>query len=167
MASCDAHIGIFWRVWDCGAANLVIDRSPFGEAEVYGEYLTHPRGHYDVCEGWRGLGARELARRGLPGAILGHEYEDFPRGRVVADLAGERFAVLADRSLHASPWPMRITDAFGLDSARCVFRTDEHYRTGLVRPCTRSLLYTRTTSGRHVRRKRIALSAVGRRGWAE
>lgn len=45
---------------------LVTDLTPLAEAEPYGAFLTHPRGHYEVWEGWRRLGPAGLARRGLP-----------------------------------------------------------------------------------------------------
>lgn len=86
-----------------------------------GDYLT-PRAHREVWEGWRGLRVHELAGRGLPGAVLRHKFEDFPRGRVMADRAGVWFTILAYRKLHAQPRPARIADAFGLDPARCTVR---------------------------------------------
>ena len=42
------HVGIFWEVPHGGATILVTDSVPLAEAEVYGDCLTHPRGHYEV-----------------------------------------------------------------------------------------------------------------------
>ena len=73
-------VGIFWVV----SGKLVIDSTPLGEAEPYGEHLTHPRSHYEVWEQWR-LGGR------VPGES---EYEEFPRGRVTYNTKTQRFTLL-------------------------------------------------------------------------
>lgn len=69
-------VGIFWRV----AGTLVVDRTPLSRAEPYGDCLTHGPGHYERWEAWQRLGARGLREQGYPGAILGTEYDDWPRG---------------------------------------------------------------------------------------
>ncbi len=126
----EPHLGIFWCVPNGGGFILLIDKVPLAEAEVYGDCLTHPRGHYEVWESWRRLGTRQRARRKPPSAVMIHEYEHFPRGRIVADGAGQCFTILADRKLHRPPFPAMIVDAFGLDPAFCILRADAHYRTG-------------------------------------
>jgi hypothetical protein len=104
MPHCDSHglpdafVGIFWGIPDGQTYTLVLDRTPLSEAEPYGEALTHPRGHYEVWEQWRRLGPAGLARRNLPTAIVWHEYEHFPRGRVVYRIREQHFIVYADRS---------------------------------------------------------------------
>lgn len=122
-------VGILWGVRGGErAVVLVTDLTPLAEAEPFGEFLTHPRGHYEVWEGWRRLGAAELAKRGLPAAIAWHEYEHFPRGRVVFHTVANRFTLYADRRLQTAPILARIFGAFGLDPARCEVRSDSHYR---------------------------------------
>jgi hypothetical protein len=111
---------------------LVIDSTPLSEAEIYGEFLTHPRGHYDVWENWRRLGPAGLASAGLPAAILWHEYEDFPRGRIVCHRETERFIIYADRRLQTAAFIRRIATAFALPPGRVDVRSDEHYRTRQV-----------------------------------
>jgi hypothetical protein len=128
-------VGIVWGVRDGrGPLLLVTDRTPLAAAEPYGEFLTHPRGHHDVWERWRRLGPAGLARRGLPAAIAWHEYEHFPRGRVVFDTATNRFTLLADRRLQTPRTLQRVLQAFGLDPARCAVRSDPHYRTAPLAP---------------------------------
>jgi hypothetical protein len=64
-ASKDAPcVGIYWGVPNQpGEISIVIDVSVLAEAEPYGDFLSHPRGHYDVWEAWRRLGPTRLARR--------------------------------------------------------------------------------------------------------
>lgn len=123
------HVGIFWEVPHGGATNLVTDSVPLAEAEVYGDCLTHPRGHYEVWETWRKLGSRELKRCGLPTAILQHEYEHFPRGRVVSDLTGTKFTIYADAKLQSAAFIEQVVQALSLRPDRCTVKSDGHYRT--------------------------------------
>jgi hypothetical protein len=122
-------VGIYWGVpSQAGEISIVIDVSVLAEAEPYGDFLTHPRGHYDVWEAWRRLGPARLARRGLPDAILMHEYEDFPRGRVVYDGDRKRFVIYADRKLQTPSSIIEIVRAFHLEAEAYVVQSDLHYR---------------------------------------
>ena len=123
-------VGIVWGVRDgAGPLLLVTDCTPLAGAEPYGGFLTHPGGHHDVWEGWRQLGPAGLALRGLPSLIAWHEYEHFPRGRVVFNTTTRRFTLYADRKLQAPGVLREVLRAFGLDAARCAVRPDPHYRT--------------------------------------
>jgi hypothetical protein len=103
--SVQPSVGIVWglRVGRVPMV-LVADRTPLAEAEPYGDYLTHPRGHYDVWEAWRRLGLTGLAYRGLPPGIVWHEYEYFPRGRVVFETRARRFVLYATASCGRHPY---------------------------------------------------------------
>jgi hypothetical protein len=90
-------VGIFWKIDEV----LLIDRSPLAQAELYADCLTHPDDHYELWEGWRGLGAQKLRTLGYPTIIMTTEYEDWPRGRVVYDIPHALFVIYADRRLHA------------------------------------------------------------------
>ena len=128
-------VGIVWGVRDgTGPLLLVTDRTPLAEAEPYGDYLTHPRGHHEVWEGWHRLGPAGLARRGLPALIAWHEYEHFPRGRAVFDTGTGRFTLYADRKLQAPGVLPAVLRALGLDPTRCLVRSDPHYRTRALTP---------------------------------
>jgi hypothetical protein len=81
----EPHVGIFWLL----NGKLLIDSVPLGEAEPYGDHLTHPRSHVDVWEQLR-LGGK------VPGES---EYEEFPRGRVMYNTKTQRFTLLADRCI--------------------------------------------------------------------
>jgi hypothetical protein len=122
-------VGIVWGVRDgSGPLRLLTDCTPLTEAEPYGDFLTHPRGHYEVWESWRRLGPGGLAKRGLPTVIIWHEYEHFPRGRVVFNTTTGRFTLYADRRLQAQGVLHKVLRAFELDPARCIVRPDPHYR---------------------------------------
>lgn len=121
-------VGIFWGVPDAGHTVLVTDRTSLAEAEVYGDSLTHPRGHYEVWEGWRRLGATTLRRRGLPPAIAAYEYETFPRGRIVYMRPQALFTLYADRRLQRPETVAELVQLFGLTGQRHVVRSDAHYR---------------------------------------
>ena len=123
-------VGIVWGIADGGnPLRLVTDLTPLAQAETYGDSLTHPAGHHDVWEGWRRLGPAGLARNGLPTLIAWHEYEHFPRGRIVFDTGTGRFTLYADRKLQAPSVAGAILHAFGLDPGLCDVRSDSHYRT--------------------------------------
>lgn len=123
------HVGIFWLLRGAGRASVLIcDATPLREAEPYGDCLGHPGGHFEVWEGWRRLGARGLAKLGLPSCIVNHEYEDFPRGRIVYQCDERRFIVYADPRLHAPVHRAAISSRFGLDASTVHFALDAHYR---------------------------------------
>jgi hypothetical protein len=63
------HVGIFWLI----SGKPLIDSTPLGEAERYGDFLTHPRGHAEV---WK-----QYQRNGIVSQEI--EYEEPPRGRVM------------------------------------------------------------------------------------
>lgn len=124
-------VGIVWCVRDGnGPRRIVIDSTPLGKAELYGDFLTYPQGHYEVWESWRQLGPAGLARRGLPTIIAWHEYEYLPRGRVVFDTRSSRFTIYADLKLQASGTLCRMLGAFNLGSVLRDVRSDRHYLTG-------------------------------------
>lgn len=128
----EPSIGIFWSVPAGQGAALVTDKSALAESEVYGEFLTHPRGHYDVWEGWRSRGPAWLAGRGLPTSIMWREYEDCPRGRIVFHNPSGLFVVYADPSLQNAKAVAMIVAAFGLGRVRYEVRGDGHYCTSPV-----------------------------------
>jgi hypothetical protein len=126
-----AAVGIVWDVRDGhGPRRLVIDGVSLVEAEPYGDFLTHPRGHYEVWEGWRQLGPAGLVRRGLPAVIAWHEYEHFPRGRVVFNTQSRRFTLYADRKLQGRATLLEVLGVFELNPLLCDVHSDPHYRTG-------------------------------------
>ncbi|MEE7504047.1 hypothetical protein [Methylobacterium mesophilicum] len=125
----EPSVGIFWGVPDGGRTVLVTDRTTLAQAENYGDCLTHPHGHHEVWEAWRRLGATALRRRGLPPAIAGHEYEAFPRGRVVYMHGPALFTLYADRRLQRPDTIADLVRLFGITGEHHTVRSDAHYRT--------------------------------------
>jgi hypothetical protein len=124
----EPHVGIFWWAPE-GPGVLVTDRTPLTEAEPYGDFLTHPAGHFEVWEDWRRLGVLGLRRRRLPPAIASTEYETFPRGRIVFHGPTQTFWIYADGRLQVPAVIKEIKAAFGLNDANSVVKSDSHYRT--------------------------------------
>lgn len=122
-------VGIFWGVPDEGRTVLVTDRTTLAQAEVYGDCLTHPHGHHEVWEAWRRLGGTALRRRGLPPTIATHEYEAFPRGRVVYMRGPALFTLYADRRLQRPETVAELVRLFGLTGQDHKVCSDAHYRT--------------------------------------
>jgi hypothetical protein len=122
-------LGIFWGLQE-GAEplRLVTDTTPLADGDRYGDFLTHAAGHLDVWEAWQRLGPNGLSKRGLPKAIAWHEYEHFPRGRVVYHCPTKRFTVYADRVLQSQAVVAVILNAFRLPRSECAIKSDPHYR---------------------------------------
>ena len=117
-------VGIFWRVNDV----LVIDRSTLDEAEPYGDRLGHAAGHYDRWQEWRALGVARLNAAGYPAEIVATEYDQWPRGRIVYETPARRFVLYADRRLQKPGIIDALKEAFGLNRAEILVRSDAHYR---------------------------------------
>jgi hypothetical protein len=60
--------------------------------------------------------------------IAEHEYETFPRGRIVYHVKTRRFILYADRRLQQQDTMASIADKFGLATGSFVVRSDAHYR---------------------------------------
>lgn len=102
---------------------------PLAQAEDYGDCLTYPRGHHEVWEEWRQLRVSGLDRKGLPRAIASHEYEEFPRGRIVYESRPRLFIIYADRKLFNPEIIGKIVERFALQDEIWTVRSDAHYRT--------------------------------------
>lgn len=94
---------------------LLSCRTPWPEAEDYGEFKTEPMAHYYF---WPRL------RKTLK--LVG-EYEDWPRGRVVYNVKEQIFTAYIDRQLAGDPFRAVILAAFGLPPECTRFAYDAHY----------------------------------------
>lgn len=122
-------VGIFWSIPGPNYSWIVlIDASSLAEAEPYGDFLTHPRGHYEVWNDWQQRRAAPSAVQSIFQEIAGREYEDFPRGRIVYHIQTGRFIFYADRRLQQQHTIAIITDKFGLTPGSFVARSDARYR---------------------------------------
>lgn len=125
----EPRVGVFWFVPDGNTSVLISGSVPLSRAEPYGDCLTYPRGHYELWEEWRRMLASDLIGNGLPVSIIGHEYEEFPRGRVVYQRPAKRFVIYADRKLFDAAIIARIVEQFALAHEIREVRSDDHYRT--------------------------------------
>jgi hypothetical protein len=89
LAPTQPAVGIFWRV----AGVLVVDRSTLGNAEPYGDCITHAAGHYDRWQEWQAIGGAGRALAGYPDLIATTEYDEWPRGRIVYETPARRFVL--------------------------------------------------------------------------
>lgn len=126
----DAFVSLFWGVRVASELELVVDPVRLRQAEAYGDFLTEPRGHYDVWEAWRRLGPAGLVKHGLPSSISWTEYEQWPRGRTVFHIPSQRFVVYADRRLLRDPTFIHcLANGLQMLEGSYDLRTDPHYRT--------------------------------------
>jgi hypothetical protein len=122
-------VGIFWGIpepdnfW-----TILVDVTSLAEAEPYGDFLTHPRGHYDVWTQWQKTRSAPAAGRFILQAIADHEYEFFPRGRIVYNIRIGDFILYADHRLQQDATIARIASEFGLAAGTFTVRSDAHYR---------------------------------------
>jgi hypothetical protein len=107
-------VGIFWVV----DGKLILDASPLGEAEPYGECLGHPRSHIDQWEVLRSNGQ----------VYPDSEYDEFPRGRVTYNVKQRKFHLLLDICIRRNALIVSsITEAMYLPKDT-IIDSDQHYR---------------------------------------
>lgn len=122
-------VGIFWGIPEPDDSwTILADVTSLAEAEPYGDFLTHPRGHYEVWTQWQKSRAAPVASRFILQAIAAHEYEFFPRGRIVYNTGTGTFILYADRRLQQDATIARIASEFGLAAGTFIVRSDAHYR---------------------------------------
>ena len=121
-------VGIFWFVRDGDRTSMIYDRTPIAMAEPYGDFATHPKGHYRYWETLKRRGSASLKRSGIPEAPAWFEYEEFPRGRVVYNRTTDRFVVYVDAKLRKASFIKLIEIVFGLGAGTYDIAGDEHYR---------------------------------------
>lgn len=122
-------VGIFWGIPESDGSWIILaDATSLAEAELYGDFLTHPRGHYDVWSQWQKTRTAPIANRFILQAVVDHEYEFFPRGRIVYNTGTGRFVLYADRRLQQHVTITRIASEFGLAAGTFTVRSDAHYR---------------------------------------
>jgi hypothetical protein len=122
-------VGIFWGIPGSDDSwTILADATSLARAEPYGDFLTHPRGHYDVWTQWQKTRATSVVSRSILQAIADHEYEFFPRGRIVYNTRTGHFILYADRRLQQHVTIARIASEFELAVGTFTVRADEHYR---------------------------------------
>jgi hypothetical protein len=127
-----ARLGIFWLLPADGEIVLLTHDVTPDEAEEYGDCLTSPLSHYRAWEAVR-RGKKVIAplTPATKRLISTHEYEEWPRGRVLYERPAQRFVVYADRQIFAHA--ALVNAYFGLPEGT-PWRTDPHYSRSLPLP---------------------------------
>jgi hypothetical protein len=118
-------VGLFWFVLAASKPTLLHHRCTADMAEIYGDFLTCPHGHYEIWETWR-AGHGNLPE-GVGTVIAMTEYEEWPRGRIVFNRTTKRHVLYADRRILRAGLQPEILTAFAILSSQVDIRTDEHY----------------------------------------
>jgi hypothetical protein len=122
-------VGIFSGIPSSrGSWTILVDSTSLAGAEPYGDFLTHPYGHYEVWSNWQRPRRAPTTDSLVINAIREHEYEHFPRGRIVYHAKARLFIVYADRRLQQTRTIVAIATKFGLSPGSFIVRTGEHCR---------------------------------------
>lgn len=108
-------IGIFFKVGN----DFLIDAVPLTEGEPYGNAIGYS-GHYDFHES---LETSTPAER----RFKAHDYDYYPRGRVVCFPKKNSFTLYTDPCLTPDDIN-RVINLFSLDGQTVEVASDEHYR---------------------------------------
>jgi len=118
-------IGVFWIISTSEGVRLLAASCPLDKAEPYGDCLTFGPGHHEIWQGWRQSRELDAAARAV---VRGHEYEDWPRGRIVFNRAQDRFILYCDRKLMRPKTIAEIQQHFQLPADRTAVEADFHYQ---------------------------------------
>lgn len=110
-----AKVGIFFKV----SSGFLIDIVPVGGGEAYGEAIGHG-GHHDFHLNFRATIPMERQ-------FKAHDYDYYPRGRVVYFPSRNAFTLYADPCLTSDDFN-RLKNLFGLGGQVVEVASDEHYR---------------------------------------
>jgi hypothetical protein len=119
------QVGIFWMISVTAGARLLASSCTLDKAEAYGDCLTYGPGHYQIWQGWRRSRELDAAERAV---VRAYEYEDWPRGRIVFNLAQDRFILYSDRKLMRPETIEAIRHRFKLPAERVAIESDFHYQ---------------------------------------
>ena len=123
------QVGIFWCVLDpTGVRHLLVEKCALSIAEEYGDCMTFGPGHYEIWQRWQRTGT---PTRLLTAVVRGHEYEEWPRGRVVFDRKADRYFLYCDRRIQNAGLVPELVLLFRLSLDRVAVRADSHYRSPL------------------------------------
>ena len=108
-------VGIFFKVEN----GLLLDVVPLEAGEAYGDSIGYS-GHYDFHENMR-------PRAPIERLFKSHDYDYYPRGRVVYFPKGNTFTLYTDPCLTTEEIS-QVKNLFDLKGQIVVVAEDEHYR---------------------------------------
>ena len=115
-----SKVGIFWVY-----KNTVIGKArelQDGEENVPG-LIDSPDSHVDLWE-------RQQCFLAQFSELLGTEYQDVPRGRVIYSTKDKKTIIYMDKVLHTVKIKKIISNFFELKNTDILWKTDKHYTTG-------------------------------------
>lgn len=112
------RLGIFWFVPDPDNGARLIEESVLAsEIPVIGGFKTYDPGHVDV---WKKIVQREPS-------LIGHPYEDYPRGRANWRAEDDAWLLLMDKTVMRAPFISAVQQTWNLPKETVVM-SDSHYR---------------------------------------
>lgn len=108
------QIGIFFLT----DKSLLVSSMSLDEAEEYGNFLTYPRGHWEVWE-------EEYE------SVYQKSYDYYPRGRVVYDSSNETFVIYKDSCIPDEALSDLVS---GFQETAYRVELDEHYKCNKCNP---------------------------------
>jgi len=112
-------IGIFW-IYKHTIMGKAIE-TPKGQDSNSG-LIDSPDNHSDLWEN------NNSFHPPFP-ELIGLDYQEIPRGRVIYHKSDDYFVIYLDETLINKPSKYLIRDFFNLQDLRCLWRTDLHYTT--------------------------------------
>jgi hypothetical protein len=104
-------VGIFFYIND----DMVYESTSLDEAEKYGDFKVHKKGHFEMWE-------ERLERK------LRKPYDYYPRGRVVYNQSNNTFRIFLDKCLKAPEIIEKIIQIFNLKTENIeIDDSDPHY----------------------------------------
>ena len=108
-------VGIFFKIEN----EFLSDSVPVADGEPYGDAIQHG-GHYEFHE-------TLVPKTSLEHRFKSHDYDYYPRGRVVFFPAGNTFRLYADHCLTSDDL-RQLVALFELSEVKTETAKDEHYR---------------------------------------
>ena len=108
-------VGIYFKMPE----GFLIDAVPVDAGEAYGEAVGHS-GHYDFHANLRPTEPLEMR-------FKAHDYDYYPRGRVVFFPVRKTFVIYVDPCLTQEDIE-QVQELFGLNGQVVEFAEDDHYR---------------------------------------
>lgn len=113
------NVGIFWYISEC-----VYGATEFLDIET-NTIVGKVDSHFEHWRVWETDGYLD----GAPIDRKGHEYFDFPRGRILYDVIASQYIIYCDRILLSQIIREKIASFLNIDIKEVIWKPDLHYTT--------------------------------------